>query len=344
LKPELKKASRNILFLLAGLLLLWVSFRGIDFPKLGAILLKADYIWLIAAVLVSFVAFVIRARRWKLLIEPLGFNPSLKNTYHSLLTGYFANMIFPRLGEVTRCAALSRKEKMPFDRLVGTVILERTIDFITVLLLLGILLLAGSATTGSFLADSIIRPMGEKVNAIFGSSVVFLIVILLFVALSIAFYFGMRKRLSVKPFFGRIYSFGDGIIDGLKSIASLKRKWEFIFLTVLLWAAYFLMTFLPLFCLESTSDIGIGGAMFILVIGSFGMAVPVQSGIGAYHWIVSRGLMAAYGIPLEEGLAYATLSHESQLLVVAVLGAVSLYILFGRHSGNIFPVPEENKA
>jgi hypothetical protein len=74
------------------------------------------------------------------------------------------------------------------------------------------------------------------------------------------------------------------------------------------------------------------------------MAVPVQSGIGAYHWIVSRGLMAAYGIPLEEGLAYATLSHESQLLVVAVLGAVSLYILFGRHSGSIFPVPEENKA
>lgn len=344
MKPELKKASRNILFLLAGLLLLWVSFRGIDFRLLGSILLKADYIWLLAAAAVSVVAFVIRARRWKLLIEPLGFSPSLRNTYHALLTGYFANMIFPRLGEITRCAALSRKEKLPFDRLVGTVILERTIDFSTVLLLLGILLLAGSATTGSFLSDSIIRPMSEKISSIFGSSGIFLIVIIFLIALSIALYFGLRKRLSVKPFFGRIYSFGDGITYGLKSIASLKRKWEFIFLTVLLWAAYFLMTFLPLFCLESTSGIGIGGAMFILVIGSFGMAVPVQSGIGAYHWIVSRGLMVAYGIPLEEGLAYATLSHESQLLVVAVLGAVSLYILFGRHSGTIFPVPEENKS
>lgn len=343
MKPELRKASRNILFLLAGLFLLWVSFRGIDFRKLGAILLKADYQWLIASVLVSVVAFVIRARRWKLLMEPLGYNPSLKNTYHSLLTGYFANMIFPRLGEVTRCAALSRKEKMPFDRLVGTVIVERTIDFLTVLLLLGLLLLAGSATTGSFLADSIITPMSDKISAIFGSPLIFYLLILLSVALAISLYFGLRKRLSTKPFFGRIYSFGDGIIDGLKSIASLKRKWEFILLTVLLWAAYFLMTYLPLFCLESTSGIGIGGAMFVLVIGSFGMAVPVQSGIGAYHWIVSRGLMAAYGIPLEEGLAYATLSHESQLLVVAVLGSISLYILFGRHSGSIFPVPEENK-
>ena len=276
-------------------------------------------------------------------MEPLGYNPSLKNTYHSLLTGYFANMIFPRLGEVTRCAALSRKEKMPFDRLVGTVIVERTIDFLTVLLLLGLLLLAGSATTGSFLADSIITPMSDKISAIFGSPLIFYLLILLSVALAISLYFGLRKRLSAKPFFGRIYSFGDGIIDGLKSIASLKRKWEFILLTVLLWAAYFLMTYLPLFCLESTSGIGIGGAMFVLVIGSFGMAVPVQSGIGAYHWIVSRGLMVAYGIPLEEGLAYATLSHESQLLVIAVLGAISLYILFGRHSGSIFPVPEENK-
>lgn len=343
MKPELRKASRNILFLLAGLFLLWVSFRGIDFRKLGAILLKADYQWLIASVLVSVVAFVIRARRWKLLMEPLGYNPSLKNTYHSLLTGYFANMIFPRLGEVTRCAALSRKEKMPFDRLVGTVIVERTIDFITVLLLLGLLLLAGSATTGSFLADSIITPMSDKISAIFGSPLIFYLLILLSVALAISLYFGLRKWLSAKPFFGRIYSFGDGIIDGFKSIASLKRKWEFILLTVLLWAAYFLMTYLPLFCLESTSGIGIGGAMFVLVIGSFGMAVPVQSGIGAYHWIVSRGLLVAYGIPLEEGLAYATLSHESQLLLIAVLGAISLYILFGRHSGSIFPVPEENK-
>ena len=344
MKAGLRKASRTVLFLLIGLLLLWVSFRGIDFSKLGSILRKADYIWLIAAAMVSVVAFVIRARRWMLLIEPLGYKPSLKNTYHSLLTGYFANLIFPRLGEVTRCAALWQKEKLPFDKLVGTVIIERTIDFLTVLILLGVMLIAGSGTTGSFLSKTVISPMNAKISSLFGSSALLYIVIILCGALGVALYFGLRKKLSARPLFRKIYSFGDGIIDGLKSIASLKRKWEFIFLTILLWGAYFLMTFLPLYCLDSTSEIGIGGALFILVIGSFGMAVPVQSGLGAFHWIVSRGLLVVYGIPLEEGLAYATLSHESQLLVIAVLGSVSLYILFGRKSGKIFSVTEENKS
>ena len=85
--------------------------------------------------------------------------------------------------------------------------------------------------------------------------------------------------------------------------------------------------------------------MFILVIGSFGMAAPVQSGLGAYHWIISRGLLVAYAIPLEEGLAYATLEHESQMILIAITGAISLYALFGRKGGKVLSsVVTENKA
>ncbi len=87
--------------------------------------------------------------------------------------------------------------------------------------------------------------------------------------------------------------------------------------------------------MTSTKELGLSGAMFILVIGSFGMAAPVQSGLGAFHWIVSRGLLVAYGIPLSEGLAYATLSHESQLLIIAILGAISFFALFGRKGGKV---------
>ncbi len=343
MKPGIRKSLRNILFLVISLALLWISFRGIDFGRLGEILRKADYLWLIGSIAISVIAFFIRARRWILLIEPMGYNPSLKNTYHSLMTGYFANLIFPRLGEITRCAALGKKEKLPFDRLVGTVIVERTIDLLTVIVILGLMLAAGSGATDSFLSQSLIAPLSMKISSLFGSSTFIYLLILALALISVTLYFALRKTLSGKPFFRKIYSFGDGIIDGLKSIASLKRKWEFIILTVLLWIAYLLMAFLPLFCLESTGGIGISGALFILVIGSFGMAVPVQSGIGAYHWIISRGLLVVYGIPLEEGLAYATLSHESQLLVIAILGSVSLFILFGRKSGKIFTVPEENK-
>jgi glycosyltransferase 2 family protein len=333
------KTARVILFLVIGIGLLWISFRGIDFRKLGGILLKANYLWLLAAIIISIIAFIIRAKRWILLIEPLGYKPGLKNTYHSLVTGYFANLIFPRLGEVTRCAALGRKEKLPFDKLVGTVIIERTIDFLTLLLLLGITLIAGSATTGNFLSDNIVSPVKIKMGALFGSSVVIYFLIIAIIGLGIFLYFKLKPKLSGKPFFRKIYSFVDGISDGLKSIAGLKKKWEFLLLTALMWGAYLLMAFFPLFCLDSTSGIGIRGAMFILVIGSLGMSVPVQSGLGAFHWIVSRGLLFVYGIPLEEGLAYATLSHESQLLMIAILGAISFFILFGRKSGHIFTEP-----
>lgn len=332
-----------ILFLIIGIVLLWVSFRGIDFKKLGATLREAEYGWLLLSAAFSVIAFFIRARRWILLIEPLGYTPGLKNTYHSLVTGYFANLIFPRLGEVTRCVALGKKEKLPFDKLVGTVIIERTIDFLTVLILLGLTIVGGSTTTGRFLSDSVITPVNERLSSLIGSSSLIYFLIIALGVLGIFLAVSLRKKLSRRPLFGKFYLFFDGIIEGLKSIASLKRKWEFIMLTILMWSSYFLMAYFPLLCLDSTSGLGFGGAMFILVIGSFGMAVPVQSGLGAFHWIVSRGLLVVYGVPLEEGLAYATLSHESQLIVVALLGSVSLFILFGRHSEGIFASPARDK-
>ncbi|MFN2313714.1 MAG: hypothetical protein ABR531_04615, partial [Bacteroidales bacterium] len=160
------------------------------------------------------------------------------------------------------------------------------------------------------------------------------IVVLLTITAAVMF-FMLRKRLSGYPLFGRLYSFSDGLLDGLKSIAKLRRKWEFVILTIVLWISYFFMSYFPLLCLDSTAELGMAGAMFILVIGSFGMAAPVQSGLGAYHWIVSRGMLVAYAIPLEEGLAYATLEHESQMILIAIAGAISLYIMFGRKGGKV---------
>jgi len=335
LKKGLKQTLQAVLFLALAMLLLWLSFRGIDFKDLWDVLRTAHYWWLAPAIIVSLLSFLIRARRWTLLIEPLGHKASVKNAYHAVVTGYFANIIFPRLGEVTKCAALGKKEKIPFDRLVGTMLVERTIDILSVLALFSLTLVAGSSVTGSFLSENVITPAEEKLSSSIGSLTVITLFLVALVILAIVLYFKLRPKLSPKPLFARVYAFTDGIFDGLKSIARLKRRWEFILLTVLLWLSYLLMSFFPLLCLDATSDLGMGAAMFILVIGSFGMAVPVQSGLGAYHWIVSRGLLVAYTIPLEEGLAYATLSHESQFLLIALAGAISLYALFGKKGGKV---------
>jgi hypothetical protein len=285
----------------------------------------------------TLISFFIRAHRWNLLIEPLGRKGRLINVYHAVATGYLANLIFPRLGEVTKCAALSEREKIPFDRLVGTMLVERTVDVLTVLVLLGLTLLAGSTTTGSFLSENVITPLGEKLSSSALSLSLIVILLLVLATVTVILYFALREKLSDKPLFRRLYRFTDGIIDGLKSIARLRRKWQFILYTVLLWVVYLLMTWFPLLCLESTKGLGFDGSLFILVIGSFGMAAPVQSGLGAFHWIVSRGLLVAYGIPLQEGLAFATLSHESQLVFIALLGAISFYALFGSKRGKILP-------
>jgi len=335
LKNGLKQSLKAILFLSLAALFLWLSFRDIKISELWNVLRDANYWWLLPALVFSLLSFVIRARRWNLLMEPLGHRPGLVNTSHAVITGYFANMIFPRLGEVSKCAALSKKENIPFDRLVGTMLVERTIDILTVLVILGLTIAAGSTATGSFLSENVFQPAERKLTSSLGSATIITVIVVLLAVMAVVMFFMLRERLSSYPLFKKMYSFSDGLFTGLKSIAKLRRRWEFLVLTLLLWISYFLMSYFPLLCLESTSHLGVGATMFILVIGSFGMAAPVQSGLGAYHWIISRGMLVAYGISLEEGLAYATLEHESQMILIAIAGVVSLYALFGSKGGKV---------
>ena len=122
-----------VLLLVAGALLL-LAFRGMDVRKIVQEILHANMFWVAVSGLISVIAFVVRAHRWKLLIEPMGYSPSLKNTTYSVMVGYLANFFVPRLGEVSRCGALSKAESIPFNKLFGTVIVERIIDVISLLI------------------------------------------------------------------------------------------------------------------------------------------------------------------------------------------------------------------
>ena len=123
-----------------------------------------------------------------------------------------------------------------------------------------------------------------------------------------------------------------GVFEGLKTIYKMKKRWQFIFHTVFIWLAYWMMTWVVVFALPSTSQLTMIDGLFILVIGGLGMSAPVQSGIGAFHWIVSRGLFIVYGIPIEKGLVFATISHESQSLLAISLGILSFALIFKKRS------------
>jgi hypothetical protein len=250
------------------------------------------------------------------------------------MIGYMANLALPRIGEITRCMVLGKKEKIAVDKLVGTVIIERTIDFISILLFLLIIVFTSEALIIEFLKKSIFIPFREKVFSLINFPWIFWALLALLAVIALFLMIRYRNNLRKFRFFSKMSDIAKGVITGLKTITNLKRKWEFIALTVFIWISYALMTWVVVFCLESTSHISFWNSLIILVVGGLAMSVPVQSGFGAFHYAVSRVLVVIQGISLEDGLTYALLSHESQIIFEIIIGIISIYIIYGRNHKN----------
>lgn len=327
----MKKTLSQILkvagFLALGIVLLYFAFRGIAFDELGKTLREANFWWIGLSLLFAFLSFFSRARRWVLLIEPLGFTPTFRNTYHSLMVGYLSNFALPRLGEVTRCVTLGNREKIPVDSLIGTVIIERVIDLVMLLLILLFLLFSWMEKFGAFFSENIFDPLRLKVTATFGGMFLFWILVFGAMGLILLLLFLFRKPLGRIKLVIKIVDFLKGILDGLKSIYKMKRKWEFIMHSFLIWILYILMTWVIVFALKETSSLTLIDGIFLLVIGGLGMSAPVTAGFGAFHWITSRGLVFVYGLTLEQGGAYAILAHEPNSLFTVLLGTISYILL-----------------
>ncbi len=248
------------------------------------------------------------------------------------MVGYLANFAFPRLGEVTRCASLSKKENIPVDKLIGTVIVERAIDLISLFILLLILIIFRFETFGFFFSEHIFTPLGNKLSSTLEFSKIFWISGISFLILCISLYMIFREKLSQIKIILKGKEIIKGVIEGLKAVYKMEKRGAFIFHSLFIWLNYWIMTWVVVFALPSTSHLQLMDGLFLLVIGGLGMAAPVQGGIGAYHWIVSRGLFSVFGtISLENGLVFATISHESQAIFSILLGAASLFLLLRKN-------------
>jgi hypothetical protein len=317
-------------FLALGFLLLYFAFRGVALDKLASTLKRANFWWIGLSLIFAALSFFSRARRWMLLIEPLGYRPTFWNTYHSLMIGYLSNFALPRLGEVTRCVTLGRREKIPVDSLFGTVIIERVIDLLMLILIMLVLLFSWVEKFGAFFGEQVLMPLQQKLIDTFGGTWLFwlMVGVGIFGALLLLYIF--RKPLSKFAIIKKGLKVLKGIVDGLKTIYKMKRKWEFILHSLLIWFLYIMMTWMVVFALEETAGLTFIDGMFLLVIGGLGMSAPVTAGVGAYHWITSRGLVFVYDFPLELGGAYAILAHESNSLLTILMGVLSYIILMTR--------------
>lgn len=320
MKDNYTRILRYLLLLSIGVFLLWLSFRGVDLEATFKEFSNIHYGWLSVSILVSLIAFYSRALRWKILIEPLGYKTRNSTTYHSLMVGYLANLAVPRLGEVTRCGSLNRSDRVPFNMLLGTVIAERLLDVVCLAICVLLTTWLEHDRLWNFLDTNIFGPVLEKI-----SPGLLAIVALVGVIGLVLFLWLMRNR-SENGFLPKIRKMVKGLLEGLRSTRRIRRKGEFVFHTLLIWFMYFLMSYTCFKALPATAGLGLDAGLFVLVVGGMGMSAPVQGGIGAYHLLVSRGLVL-FGMAPVHGLAFATLMHTSQTLVVIILGALSFSLI-----------------
>ena len=322
---RIHRILRYLLFLSFAVLLLILAFRGVDLEQLGHSFGEARYGYILLFLLFGLLTLFSRAYRWSLLIETLDHRPSLLNSFSALNFGYLANLAFPRLGEIARCAALTRVERVPFDRLLGTVIVERVVDLLMVLILLLTLLALRFDFFGAWLSEELLERLAHRVDGIAGGNVLIPGVLAAAAVATIAWYFVRRAASAGATAAARVRAFLRGIVDGLKSIYHLKRRRAFILHSILIWALYWGMAYASFFALPETSVLDPVDALFVVLIGTLGFIIPTQAGIGSYHLVVTLGL-TLYDIPREVGLTYATLTHGAQIILSVALGCIALLV------------------
>lgn len=331
----LKRTLQFGLSLLAGLLLLWWVFQGQDMESIKSTLRAASYKWIIASGLAALWSHWLRALRWRMLMEPLGMQPSKAVTYHAVMFGYLANLALPRMGELTRCGAISRKTKLPINGLLGTVIIERAIDMVFLMLftaitvMLNFKLLQGPMTRATQkLLD--LHLLGLPIWALVLSGFLGAVVVI----------WWYRKRLSGKlshPLIVKIKGFLRGLWAGVLSIRELRHPMLFVLYSLGIWVGYYFMTYFCVFAFESTSMLDPNEGLLILIAGSFGFVAPVQGGIGAYHAVISRLLVVLPGrsISFTDALSFATLTHAAQTILIMIAGFISMIFIFSTKKSDV---------
>lgn len=322
---RLKVALQYIVIIFVTLILVWLSLRGLTVSegenKWDYILKTwgvADKRWLVLMFAFAMMSHVVRAIRWKMLLTPTGNNILLSNSFISLMVGYLVNLVIPRGGEVSRCYNLYKLNKVPVDVSFGTVVVERVVDLICLLLLILFAFVMESKKLLAFAETLPIQLSGSnsKVQALAILLIAGVIVLLIL-------YILIKRSKKVSELFWKVWH---GIKSGLTSVFYLKQKGLFVFYSVLIWVLYFFMSFCVIKAFPATEHLGFSAVISLFGIGSIAMAAPLPGGTGSYHVLVPQGLSFLYNIPLKDAVALTFIFHGWQTLIMILAGSVSLIL------------------
>lgn len=283
----------------------------------------ANYFWILAAVFCYVISCVSRSIRWKMLLKPLGYQPNFWNAFMTLMLGYFANLGLPRMGEVLRPATLARYEDVPFEKAIGTIVVERAVDVLMLALMMGLGFLLQFDVLWGYLRDN--ADIDDLINRFLGNGLLWIAAILgLIVAVLVYVY---RAVLLKNAFVQKILFFLKGLWDGVVSIGKLERPIAYIAHTFNIWFMYYLMTYLAFFAFAPTAVLSPIVGLMVFLFGALGIVVPTPGGMGAYQTLVTSALVI-YGLDSSDGFSFSNmLFFAIQIGANVLLGLVALLVL-----------------
>jgi len=319
MKDKLISVLKYLFFLILGGGILYLVLKDKDLNKMLEDLRSAEYKYLVASMVFGYAAYLFRALRWLLLLKTMNYNSSVSHATHAIAAGYFANVIFPRAGEVVRCTSLYKVTGIPVNKLFGTVLLERAIDLVILVTCIAM----GFVLTYNELSSFVGAIVGET-NSTDLSSTKLLLALCLFIISGGLYFF--RNQLKQSKFYQKIISLGMGVKEGFQTAFFMKQKELFVLYTLLIWLMYLLMTYVCFFSIPETSDLRFIDGLYIMVIGGLGMVVPVQGGLGPYHAAVTLGIVSL-GLSETTGITLAVLIHTAQSIMILITGIIAAIVL-----------------
>ena len=340
MKKTVLTILKYLFFLGVGIFLVWWSIHKMgdkNWEECKTALKSARYALFIPVFFILLASHLSRAMRWKILMKPLGYNPSLTNTFFAVMVGYLANLAVPRLGEVLKCTILGKYEKVPADKLVGTILVERAIDVVSLLIVFTIAITTQIDIIGSYAKETIYT------NFLSGSREAIILKIAILISAIIAIYFIQKyifKKYSNVGFIKKIKTLFLGVGAGLSSVKNLTNKRAFIFHSIFIWCCYAAGTYIGFFVIKETASLPLAAAFPVLAFASIGMIIT-PGGIGSYQWFIME-VMVLYGIDKGHGYANGLLQWVAQFFIILIIGFVSLLALpyYNRKDKSVSP-PQE---
>lgn len=277
--------------------------------------------WLLLVLVFFMASNISRAARWTMMFKPLGYKIKFLNAVSTIMVMYFANLGLPRLGEILRPVALSRYEKIGVEKVIGTIVSERVLDMIMLIIVVGLTLILEYDTLWGYISDN--QTISTKILSLITNPFIYLAGILFLLAVVMFF----RSNYFRQSNFGKkVLSLLQGLLEGIRSVLKLEKPGLFIFHTIFIWVMYYAMTRTCFVAFEPTSQLGATAALLVFVMGALGIVFPSPGGMGSYHALVMAGL-AIYGISQSDAFAYANINFFSIQIFCNVFFGLLAYLL-----------------